>query len=35
MGSILNRIVRGETPEIVMEVPPYRLPRISNLVMKT
>jgi len=35
IGSILNRIVRGETPEIVMEVPPYRLPRISNLAMKT
>jgi len=35
MGSILNRMIKGETPEIVMEVPPYRLPRISNLTMKT
>ncbi|MEA1965015.1 MAG: nucleoside recognition domain-containing protein [Candidatus Aerophobetes bacterium] len=35
MGSILNRVLKGEAPEIAIEIPPYRLPRISNLVMKT
>jgi ferrous iron transport protein B len=35
MGSLLNRILKGETPEIAIEIPPYRLPRVSNLLMKT
>jgi len=35
MGSLLNKILKGETPEIAIEIPPYRLPRISNLLMKT
>jgi len=35
MGSILHRVLKGVAPEIAIEIPPYRLPRISNLVMKT
>ncbi len=35
MGSLLNHILKGETPEIAIEIPPYRLPRLSNLLMKT
>jgi len=35
IGSILNRVLKGETPEIAIEIPPYRFPRISNLIMKT
>ena len=34
-GSILNKILKGETPEIAIEIPPYRFPQISNLMMKT
>jgi len=34
-GTFLNRILPGETPEIAIEIPPYRLPRFSNLVMKS
>jgi len=34
-GSMLNRFLKGETPEIAIEIPPYRLPRFSNLLMKT
>lgn len=34
-GSLLNKWLKGETPEIAIEIPPYRLPRISNLLMKT
>jgi len=33
-GSLLNRVLPGETPEIAIEIPPYRLPRFSNLGMK-
>ena len=33
-GALLNRIVPGETPEIAIEIPPYRMPRLSNLGMK-
>jgi len=35
LGSILNYLLAGETPEIVLEIPPYRIPRFSNLLMKT
>ncbi|MBE0478649.1 ferrous iron transporter B, partial [Candidatus Aerophobetes bacterium] len=34
-GSLLNQILPGEVPEIAIEIPPYRLPRFSNLLMKT
>ena len=35
MGALLNRLIRGETPEIAIEIPPYRTPQLSNLLMKT
>jgi len=35
MGALLNKLMRGETPEIAIEIPPYRMPRLSNLLMKT
>lgn len=34
-GLILNRIVRGESPEIFMEIPPYRTPSATALLKKT
>jgi len=34
-GIILNKVLKGETPEIAIEIPSYKLPRISNLMMKT
>ena len=33
-GVFLNRILPGEVPEIAIEIPPYRLPRFSNLLVK-
>lgn len=34
-GTFLNKLLPGEAPEIAIEIPPYRLPRFSNLLMKT
>lgn len=34
-GLILNRIVKGESPEIFMEIPPYRMPSFSAIAKKT
>ena len=31
---ILNRILPGESPEILVDVPPYRLPRLRSLAKK-
>jgi len=33
-GTFLNKILPGEVPEIAIEIPPYRLPHFSNLLMK-
>ena len=34
LGLILNRIIEGESPEIFVEIPPYRLPYFSALFKK-
>jgi len=34
LGLILNRTVRGESPEIFVEIPPYRLPYMKVLLKK-
>jgi len=34
LGLILNRIVPGEVPEILLEVPPYRVPDLRMLLKK-
>jgi ferrous iron transport protein B len=31
---ILNRLLKGETPELLCEVPPYRIPKLSILLRK-
>lgn len=33
-GVILNMLVKGFSPDLVIEVPPYRLPRLSQLLRK-
>jgi ferrous iron transport protein B len=33
-GFILNKILKGETPELFVEIPPYRLPYIPILIKK-
>lgn len=33
-GFLLNKIVKGFSPDLVIEVPPYRLPLFSQLVKK-
>jgi len=35
IGLILNRIIKGESPEIFLEIPPYRLPSLSATLKKT
>jgi ferrous iron transport protein B len=35
LGFILSRIVPGETPEILLELPPYRIPSLKSVVKKT
>jgi len=32
--SILNKIMKGETPPIMIEMPPYRLPRMGSFLKK-
>ncbi len=34
-GLILNKLVGGESPEIFMEIPPYRRPSLKVLLQKT
>lgn len=34
-GWVLNKIWPGESPEILMDVPPYQTPQWSNIVRKT
>ena len=34
LGRILNVLLKGESPELVMEVPPYRLPAMRTLTKK-
>jgi len=33
-GLILNKILKGETPELFVEIPPYRVPYIPTLIKK-
>ncbi len=35
MGTILNRLVKGESPEIFLEIPPYRRPSLLTILKKT
>ncbi len=35
VGLILNRLVKGECPEICLEIPPYRRPYASAIAKKT
>ncbi len=35
VGYILNKILPGERPEILMEIPPYRRPDVEALLKKT
>ncbi len=34
LGFVLNKIMKGNTPETFMEIPPYRLPNINSLLKK-
>jgi len=34
LGIILNRVLKGESPEIFVEIPPYRLPYFGALLKK-
>lgn len=35
IGLILNLILKGESPEIFFEIPPYRIPHMETLLKKT
>jgi len=34
LGVIFNKTVKGESPEIFLEIPPYRIPYITSLAKK-
>ena len=34
LGAILNRTLRGESPELVLDIPPYRIPYLRGLLKK-
>ena len=34
LGILLNSILKGESPEIFVEIPPYRLPHLTTLLKK-
>ncbi len=34
IGIIMNKMVKGESPEIFVEIPPYRIPHFSTLMKK-
>jgi len=34
-GYMLHRLIGGESPEIFLEIPPYRMPDLSSLLKKT
>lgn len=34
LGQILNMILKGESPELIMEIPPYRLPSWQTVAKK-
>ncbi len=33
-GFVLNKIVPGKSPEIIMDVPPYQMPTLKNIMSK-
>ena len=33
-GLILNRVLKGVSPEILVEIPPYRIPQIQGVIKK-
>jgi len=35
LGFILKSVIPGETPEILMEIPPYRMPSLNSIMKKT
>lgn len=35
IGFILNKFVKGESPEIFLEIPPYRRPNLKTILKKT
>lgn len=34
-GYVLNKIMKGESPEIFLEIPPYKIPHTGTLLKKT
>jgi len=34
-GLVLNKVVQGESPEIFLEIPPYRMPTVRMILNKT
>jgi ferrous iron transport protein B len=34
LGWLLHRILKGESPELILEIPPYRRPQISAVIKK-
>lgn len=35
VGFLLNKLLKGESPEIFLEIPPYRIPHFKTMLKKT
>lgn len=35
VGFAISRIIKGDPPDFIMEIPPIRLPRMKNILLKT
>lgn len=35
VGFLLNKLIKGESPEIFLEIPPYRIPHLKTMLKKT
>jgi len=33
-GMVLNKLIKGQSPEILIEIPPYRLPQLIGVIKK-
>ncbi len=34
-GTVLNRVIKGETSPLLIDLPPMRIPRLENIIRKT
>jgi ferrous iron transport protein B len=35
VGFLASKVIKGETSDFIIEIPPFRIPKISNIIVKT